>query len=296
MAKKIYLSAAAHAADNPTRCPQTCGENTHCNQYMDIVERRLKELGFEVKRGDKRKTGGPELQRRVSEANKWGADIYYAAHTNAGGGRYSMTMCYPSESSRQKAEVFHKYRKCVDSHQVKTRTDLYEINATAMTCLYDELFFHDNAEDCAWFHKGGMEKLAEETVQALCEICGVAYKAPVAAPAENKTDSTEKVSAGFTVKEWQTAAIADGFKFPKYGADGKWGGECEAVAKKAIVKKRLLYINKNLTRLVQRAVGVTDDGLCGNNTAAAIKTWQKANGLAADGCVGINSWKKMLKI
>lgn len=286
MAKKIYLSAAAHATDNPTRCPQTCGENTHCNQYMDIVERRLKELGFEVKRGDKRKTGGPELQRRVSEANKWGADIYYAAHTNAGGGRYSMTMCYPSNASEEKAEVFHKYRKCISSHKIVTRTNLYEINATAMPCLYDELIFHDNAEDCAWFHKGGMEQLAEETVKALCELCGVTYREATAPTLSDKP----------TVKEWQQAAIKDGFSFPKYGADGKWGQECEAVAKKAIVKKRLFYTNKNLTRLVQRVIGVTADGLCGNNTVAAIKTWQKANGLTADGCVGVNSWKKMLKI
>ena len=177
MAKKIYLSAAAHAIDNPTKCPTKCGENIHCNAYMDIVEKRLRELGFEVKRGDKSKTGNNATQSRVAEANKWGADIYYVAHTNAGGGRYSMTMCYPDKASQAKANVFHKYRKCVKSHKVTTRSDLYEINATKMPCMYDELFFHDNAEDCKWFHNGGMELLAEETVQALCELCGVTYKA-----------------------------------------------------------------------------------------------------------------------
>ena len=179
MAKKIYLSAAAHATDNPTKCPHACGENTHCNEYMDIVERRLKALGFEVKRGDKSKVGGPALQSRVKEANKWGADLYYVAHTNAGGGRYSMTMCWGDAASLEKARVFKKHRKCVKSHKVVARKDLYEIKATAMTCLYDELFFHDNAEDCAWFHNGGMALLAEETVQAICEICGVAYKPEV---------------------------------------------------------------------------------------------------------------------
>ena len=40
--KKIYLSAAAHATDNPTKCKDKCGENIHCNAYMDIVEKRLK--------------------------------------------------------------------------------------------------------------------------------------------------------------------------------------------------------------------------------------------------------------
>ena len=46
---KIYLSPAAHLHDNHTACPMSCSENTHCNQYMDVVERRLRELGFEVR-------------------------------------------------------------------------------------------------------------------------------------------------------------------------------------------------------------------------------------------------------
>ena len=82
------------------------------------------------------------------------------------------------------------------------------------------------------------------------------------------------------------------FKFSKYGADGKWGAETESVAKKAVVKKRLLYTYKNLTKLVQKAVGVTVDGKCGKNTVAAIKAWQKKNGLVADGQWGINCWNK----
>ena len=189
MAKKIYLSAAAHATDNKTACPQPCGENVHCNEYMDVVERRLKALGFEVKRGDKSLTGSKAMSTRVSEANKWKANLYYVAHTNAGGGRYSMTMCWNNAASKKLANVIHKYRKCVKSHKVVVCTDLYEIKQTAMPCLYDELFFHDNAEDCAWFHNGGMQTLAEETVQALCEICGVAYKPEV--QEEPKAEQTE---------------------------------------------------------------------------------------------------------
>ena len=178
MAKKIYLSPAAHGTDNATKCPTKCGENVHCNQYMDVLEKRLKELGFSVKRGDKTKTGDTALKSRVKEANSWKADLYYVAHTNAGGGRYSLTMCWPDAASRELAEVLHKYRKCVSSHQIWNNSALYEIANTTMPCLYDELFFHDNAEDCKWFHSGGMEKLAEETAQALCEILGVTYKAP----------------------------------------------------------------------------------------------------------------------
>jgi peptidoglycan hydrolase-like protein with peptidoglycan-binding domain len=99
-----------------------------------------------------------------------------------------------------------------------------------------------------------------------------------------------------TVLEWQKAAIADGFKFPKYGADGTFGNECIAVAKKAIVKKRIVYKYKNLTKLVQIAVGVDADGLCGPKTVEAIKKYQLANSLLADGEVGLNTWKKILGI
>ena len=208
MAKKIYLSPAAHNPDNSTKCPTKCGENVHCNQYMDILEKRLKELGFSIKRGDKSKVGDDALKSRVAEANAWKADLYYVAHTNAGGGRYSLTMCYPDAASRAKANVIHKYRKCVSSHQVWDNNSLYEIKATSMPCLYDELFFHDNAEDCKWFHNGGMEKLAEETAQALCEICGVKYKAQATNTAKVKELET-KVKALQTENTSLKKTIAD---------------------------------------------------------------------------------------
>ena len=108
-----------------------------------------------------------------------------------------------------------------------------------------------------------------------------------------KAFETEKPN---DIKQWQLAAIADGFKFPKYGADGKWGSECVSVAKKAVCKKRITYKYKNLTKLVQNAVGVTADGKFGNETRNAVIKWQKLVGLKADGCVGVESWKKLLGV
>lgn len=99
-----------------------------------------------------------------------------------------------------------------------------------------------------------------------------------------------------TVLEWQQAAIKDGFKFPLYGADGQFGAECECIAKRAIVRRRYTYKYKNLTKLVQRAVGVEVDGLCGPKTVAAVKKYQIENCLVADGEVGLKTWKKILGI
>ena len=109
-------------------------------------------------------------------------------------------------------------------------------------------------------------------------------------------ESTPKSGINTAVLEWQKAAMADGYKFPKYGTDGKWGAECESVAKAAICKQRLTYTNKNLTKIIQKKVGVTADGLFGLKTKAAVRDYQRANGLTADGVVGINTWKKILGV
>lgn len=98
------------------------------------------------------------------------------------------------------------------------------------------------------------------------------------------------------VKQWQTAAINDGF-YLKSGADGIWGSECETVAKNAICKKRILYYKyPYLTKLVQSTVNTTPDGKFGSKTAQSVKNWQLKNNLTADGIVGYNTWKAMLKV
>ena len=115
-------------------------------------------------------------------------------------------------------------------------------------------------------------------------------------PAQAATTAKPVSKVNQKVLRWQKAAQADGFSFPKYGADGQWGAECEAVATKAIVKKRLTYTYRNLTKIVQEAVGVSADGKCGKNTRAAIIVYQKKHGLTADGCVGLKTWKKILGV
>ena len=222
--KKLVLSAAAHQHDNPTKCPGKCGENVHCKAYMDIVERRMKELGVLVLRPYPDLVGTDAMNKRVAEANKWGADLYYVAHTNAGGGRYTMTLCWDDEASKKRAAVIGKYRKSIKDHKVKARPDLYEIRATKMPCLYDELFFHGNAEDCKWFHNGGMEIMAEETVQALCELLDVKYVAPVK---ETTTGKLYRVQVGAYSKKENAEATVKKLKAAGFDAIIVEGGSAK---------------------------------------------------------------------
>ena len=122
------------------------------------------------------------------------------------------------------------------------------------------------------------------------EIANATNKPPVKMPKDNR----------FSVKEWQKSAIADGFKFAKFGADGKWGKECENVAKIAVCKDRgNNFKYKNLTKLVQQRVGFEGDeidGLFGKDTKKAVQGYQAIHGLEADGIVGIDTWKSMLGV
>lgn len=102
-----------------------------------------------------------------------------------------------------------------------------------------------------------------------------------------------------TVKEWQKAAIADGFKFPKYGADGKWGNECIEVSKKAVLRYVKPYTNLNLTKIVQKVIGLTGsgvDGKYGANTKGLVIEFQREHGLVPDGEVGPATWKVILGV
>ena len=98
------------------------------------------------------------------------------------------------------------------------------------------------------------------------------------------------------ILSFQKAAIADGCKLPQYGADGYYGLETQNTMKKCIVKKRLVYKYKNCTKLVQRLLGLEQDGLCGQLTDAAIRKFQKDNNLHVDGAVGLQTWEKLLGI
>lgn len=167
------------------------------------------------------------------------------------------------------------------SKTIVYRNDLANLNRAQRSGINYRLLecgFISNANDVAIF---GMKM--DEIAKGILECFGISA-------------GTDGTSDQNKVMEWQKAAIADGFSFPKYGADGNWGSECETVAKKAVVKKRLTYKYQNLTKIVQNAVGVNADGKCGKDTKNAIIFYQKNHGLTADGCVGLDTWKKILGV
>ena len=166
------------------------------------------------------------------------------------------------------------------------KANFYVINQNKLPAILVEGGFMDGTNDYKVITSdAGQDAYARAVAEGLIEFLGLEKKASQTPAPQNNA-----------VLEWQKAAIADGFKFPRYGADARWGNECVTVAEQAICKKRDTYKYKNLTKIVQRAVGVTADGLFGNDTKNAVIKFQKLVGLKADGCVGLNTWKKILGV
>ncbi len=269
-----------------------------CDKVQDI----LKEYsGIEILRID----DGSELSvsARAKKANAWKADYYIAVHHNAGlngkqGGGievYTYLTVDQKTLDLQKAVydslIAHTGLKGNRSNPLR-KADLGECRETAMPAVLIENGFMDSPTDTPLILT---EDYADKSAAAIAEVMikmAGAKKAEKTAP----VPSTPKSGINTAVLDWQKAAMADGYKFPKYGADGKWGAECESVAKAAICKQRPTYTNKNLTKIIQEKVGVTADGLFGLRTKVAVREYQRSKGLTADGVVGINTWKKILGI
>ena len=169
MAIKIYLSPAAHGTDHPCAWGHKCTENTHANLYLDELVPYLDACGFEWRRNPKSNVGSKGVQAAVKESNAWGADLHYVVHTNGSNGtvKGSRPIVYPTGKGKEWANVIAKYRREIYPYPVtvKTRSDLYELNQTKATTVYEELVFHDNKDDATWLHNN-MRKLAEYTARA----------------------------------------------------------------------------------------------------------------------------------
>lgn len=249
MSKKIYLSPAAHGHDNPCSYSKDCGENIHCNAYMDELEAYLTAAGFAVKRNPKDRTGD-RLHEAIEEANAWGPDLYYIAHTNAGGGSYSKLMVY-SQGSRAYgyAEALAAQRRTYFAAEGKSwavkvtvEPQWAELKQTAAPAVYDELVFHDHADQIAWFH-GHLRGMAETTAKALCAALGTAFVDPYAEPEEPEEPeqpaaSLYRVQAGAFREKANAEALAarlkaDGYAATLVQADGLYKVQAGAFADRA---------------------------------------------------------------
>lgn len=173
MAKKIYISVS-NQIHNP--CKMGDSEAKHCYAYGQKLAELLKNSGFDVKLCAYQQG----IKEIVAESNAWGADLHLVNHTNAANGSVRGSNIFISgkwTETQKLAETIKTYRSQVypKSISIRNNNSWYEMVNVKAYCVYEELVFHDNQDDAAWFHENYVS-LAEATAKALCKHYGYTYK------------------------------------------------------------------------------------------------------------------------
>lgn len=200
MAKKIYISPSdqvknAYAAGNTTEAIQ-------CRKIAKTLVTALKRCGFDVMTNV---TDG--MVARVTESNKWGANLHVCIHTNAYNQKVSGTRIF---SHDLKGEGYKAAKAVFDvlapvtpgtSENVKAYPELYEVRNTTAPCVYVEVDFHDVDSVALWIIEH-TEDIAEAICKGICNYYGVTYKATATeANVDNTPDDYAKEAVEWAIKE-----------------------------------------------------------------------------------------------
>ena len=203
-----------------------------------------------------------DLSVICAEANKLGAALFVSNHFNAGGGDGYECYVY-SEARRPLGQIFEKHVKAAgqNSRGVKVKPAFIVLNSTDMPAILNEGAFVDNKKDIQdWNDDAELKKLGIAYAKAAAEYLKLEPKSAPVEPAAPDTvtvklEVLKKGSAGDQVETLQRI-------LKSYGYD--LGSTCPF------------------------------DGDFGSKTDAAVRSYQKKNGLTSDGVVGEKTWKKLL--
>ena len=240
-----------------------------------------------------------ELAEKVRLANASGADLFVDVHLNAGGGTGTETYTFTGTSSAMAKEVAKRmsanvaYALGIRDRGAK-QASYYVLRKTTMPAVLLEVCFVDSETDRDAWNRTSWDALTKAFVNA---IGGKAASAPASGkPAPAPKPAAKPASGGQQwIRNLQTECNKQGFS--SQVVDGIAGKNtlagCPTLRKGA---------KGNITRIVQKrlislgySVGSFGaDGSFGAGTLAGVKAFQRACGLAVDGIVGRNTWRKLL--
>lgn len=285
-------------------------EQTEVRKISYKVMEQLRKLGHTVIdcNSDSSTVSG-ELNEGTNKANNNGCELYIPIHMNASNGNGHGCECWVyGVGSNKVIEIGNKINSNLSAQGYTNRGIKYSSHlhdtrcAKGQTCLI-EIAFCDNKNDVDLYHKLGINKIAECIVKGIdlksngkVDISNAEVK-PVARPVQHRILKTwEKNINGSIISSLQSELNR------QFGAGIKvdgWAGD-STVSKLVTCHP---HARGGITRCIQQLLldkgyklgkwGA--DGVFGNNTIIAVKQLQNNNGIAADGIVGINTWKALLR-
>lgn len=192
MAKKIYLSPSDQTSNK--YASGNTNEEKVCEQIADACAVALKRCGFEVKNN---KTSS--MEARVSESDKWGADLHVPIHTNAFNKKTTGTriFCWDKTGAGYKASkaVYDVLAPLTPgtSENVSVDKTLYEVKNPKAPTVYIEVDFHDVGSVAKWLINN-TKAIGETIAKGICNYYGVKF-VEEAKPVEKKTIYRVQVGA-----------------------------------------------------------------------------------------------------
>ncbi|HEY9801366.1 MAG TPA: N-acetylmuramoyl-L-alanine amidase [Leptolyngbyaceae cyanobacterium] len=302
-------------------CPPDTGARgikVEDNLTLDVGNRvmsKLKALGHEVIscKPDRASSVKDSLSQRCNRANASKVEVFVSIHFNAFNGQANGTEVFAtSDNGRRIAQpVLDEIVKLgFFNRGVKSGSHLFVLRNTDMPAILVECCFIDSSKDMNLFD-------AEATANAI--VKGLTGKIPSAAvrsvaDEEQNTDTSilrlQKSLNRLKITDRNNKALVENAqlnsetKFAIEKFQGIVGLEKTGILNEAtwnavnlILSKRIIRPNHAggpVVRYLQFRVGVEVDGIYGAQTEAAIKRFQRQNGLLADGIIGPRSWEKLI--
>ena len=270
-------------------CPKVPGaskfidELTEDRKVKDSVIKYLRKLGhdvLDVTPPDNTSSSSVDLSNGVNRANLFGADLFVSIHFNKAydvyNGFLGSEVCVYTPFDIAQRVVNELAGLGFKNRGQKVRTGLYELKHTNMKAMIIEVCFVESVADVGLYKKLGHDLIGKTIAQAIANknINNSDVKSTV--NNEIKSNNTDN-----WIKRLREECNKQGFSsYPtlKKGARGN-------ITK--LVQEKLVLLGYNTNGI---------DGIFGSATKNAIISFQKSNGLVADGIVGQNTWRKLINI
>ena len=285
-------------------CPNVPGSRGIIDELKEdrlvknAVIKYLNQMGvsvLDVTPPDSTSSSSADLSYGVNKANNWGADLFVSIHFNNAYSTYNGALgtevCVYSEYDIAGRVVNKMASLGFRNRGQKVRTGLYELKHTSMKSMIVEVCFVEATEDVALYKKVGYDYIGKTIAEALVNRSSGVTPTPTPTPEPVPTPTPQPTSKNYHswIARLQEECNKQGFSNQK--VDGIAGPN--TLNGSPMVRRGA---RGNITKLIQEKLGISADGIFGDNTEVAVKNYQRTNGLSVDGIVGRNTWRKLLNL
>lgn len=313
MKRVIYNSPSNHGVGQNKCRYKNCYEDKHTKPIALKADKLFEKCGFKSIVADD--DTGILNGARTAEANKAGADLYIAYHTNAFSNkntRYLLFMCYRIDGEYRKLfNCVKKYMEKIYDGDIifKAVDDLVEITEPNAMTFYCEFGFHTNKKDCDEFIHSP-DAIAEALVHGVCDYYGVKFRNASVADKNDEKKPATKPAGGKVVEEsglWGVDTTKATQKLLGSYCDGVVSNQlysCKEYLPNMLDSSwEFSYIARGGSPMIEKLqalIGSKVDGYAGEDTMKDLQSFLKKKGLYSgkiDGIGGsgtVTGWQKYL--